>query len=270
MTSSLELCAPRPPFAGATRKVQSHLPAAAGRGGEGGRPIPGGNRRRRTVVRSSHLHLRLRLRNTGVAAVAVLWTTLGVASAVAGFDLLGERPLSDLGTDPGSTVLFGGGLVGAALLFVGFHAYVRDRFPVSATFSVAMLGGMAGQLVAGVVPIGGDGAAHRVHTAAALLLGASLPVLMWRFAAAQQPGPWRRATYGLFWAEAVACAAGLYLSSRRVAALAEILPAVVFHGWTVAVTVAADPAHRPRTNAPRSLLGRRRRPGFAALPGSTP
>ena len=178
-----------------------------------------------------------RLRETGLAAIVVLWTTMAAASLLAGFDLLGERPLSHLGTVPASALLFSGGLALAAVLLVGFHQFVRDRFPVSPTFSVAMLVGMAGQLVAAVVPIGGDGLAHRVHTTSALVLGASLPVLMWRFAAAQPGGRWRRLSYGLFWAEAVACAVGLWLSARSVAPVAEILPAAVFHAWIVAVTL---------------------------------
>jgi hypothetical protein len=183
-----------------------------------------------------------RLRETGLAAVVVLWTTLAAGSLLADFDLLGERPLSHLGTERASALLFSGGLVVAALLLVGFHTYVRDRFPVSPTFSVAMLVGMAAQLVAAVVPIGGAGLAHPVHTTSALVLGASLPVLMWRFAAAQPAGAWRRASYGLFWAEALACALGLWLSARSVAPVAEIVPAAVFHFWILAVTRAADRA----------------------------
>ena len=180
-----------------------------------------------------------RLRETGLAAVVVLWTTMAAGSLLAGFDLLGDRPLSHLGTERASALLFSGGLAVAALLLLAFHGYVRQRFPASPTFSAAMLVGMAGQLVAALVPIGGEGPAHRVHTTSALVLGACLPVLMWRFAAAQPPGPWRRLCYGLFWAEALACAVGLWLSARSIAPVAEILPAAVFHSWIVAVTLAS-------------------------------
>lgn len=126
---------------------------------------------------------------TGVAAVAAIWTLLLAATARAGFDLLGEEPLSDLGTRSPSAVLFTLGLAVPALLLTAFHRYVRDRFPVSSGFSVAMLVGLAGQLVAAFVPIGGEPAVHRVHTTSALVLGASLPLLMWRFAAGQPRGP---------------------------------------------------------------------------------
>ncbi len=176
-------------------------------------------------------------RYAGVAAVTVLWVSLGAGTLLTGFDLLGERPLSYLGSQDRSAVLFSGGLLVSALALVAFHRHLRARYPVTTLFSAAMLAGLAGQVVAALVPIAGDGAGHRVHTTAALVLGASLPLLMWRFAASQPEGSWRRLCYGLFWSEAAAVAVGLHLSARMVAPLAEILPAAVFHLWIVAVTV---------------------------------
>jgi hypothetical protein len=183
--------------------------------------------------------MRRSLRYAGIAAVLMLWTTLSAAAVVDGFELLGDQPISYLGSRPRSAALFTVGLAVAAALLVAFHQHVRVLFPVSLGFSVAMLVGMAGQIVAAFVPIGGNPALHRIHTISALVLGASLPVLMWRFAAAQPAGRWRRLTYSLFWAEALACAGGLWLSALGLAAVAEILPAVVFHAWVITLTVAA-------------------------------
>jgi hypothetical membrane protein len=177
------------------------------------------------------------LRLAGVAAVIVLWTTLPAGAALSGFDLLGEDPLSYLGTQAASALLFTGGLAVSGVLLVAFHEHLRDRYAVSGGFSAAMLIGLAGQLVAAFVPIGGDQLAHRIHTTSALVLGASLPVFMWRFAAAQPGGRLRGVAYGLFWAEVAACVAGLYLSSRHVAPVAEVLPAGVFHIWIIVLTV---------------------------------
>lgn len=178
------------------------------------------------------------LQYTGVAAVVVVWSTLLAATAITGFDLLGEHPLSYLATQSRSAVLFTIGLGLSAVLFVAFHAQVRRRHAVGLGFSTAMLAGLAGQMVAAFVPIGGHSTAHRIHTVSALALGASLPILMWRFAAGQAHGPWRRLAYVLFWAEAAACGLGLYLSANGVAPLAEIFPGAVFHAWVVSVTVA--------------------------------
>ncbi len=188
-----------------------------------------------------------RLRFTGVAGVATVWTTLLTAAAVSQFDMFGPEPLSYLGTDPRSSVLFAIGLAVPAILYTAFHRYLRGRYPTSIGFSIAMLGGLAGQMVAAFVPIGGDPTLHRIHTVSALGLGISLPLLMWRFAAAQPPGRWRRLTYRLAIAEVVACVVGVWLSSRSIAPVAEIVPGVVFHAWIFTVTFArpeAEPAVR--------------------------
>jgi len=187
----------------------------------------------------------------GIAAVATVWGTLLLATVLTAFDLLGPDPLSYLGTKDRSAALFAIGLAVPAMLLAVFHHEVRDSFPTGKGFTTAMLVGLAGQMVAAFVPIGGDAAAHRVHTTSALVLGASLPVLMWRFAAGQPASGWRRLCYGLFWVEVLACAVGLHLSSRGVAPLAEILPAAAFHVWVLVVTSAL----------PIADLGRRSRPG---------
>lgn len=182
---------------------------------------------------------------TGVAAVATIWVSLTAASVAVGFDLFGEQPISYLGTSSGPPWLFTLGLMVSALLLAAFHRFVRIRYPVGSGFSFAMLAGLGGQLVAAVVPIGGEAGAHRIHTTSALVLGASLPLLMWRFAAAQPPGRWRRVTYRIFFAEVLACAVGLYLSARSIAPVAEILPAAVFHIWVIVITFVGT-----RTSAP--------------------
>jgi hypothetical protein len=194
------------------------------------------------------------LRRAGVAGVVVIWAALLAATARAGFDVLGDRPLSYLGTLPRSAALFTLGLALSAVLFVAFHEYVRRAYPVSPGFSFAMLVGMAGQLVAAFVPIGGDPTLHRIHTTSALVLAASLPLFMWRFATAQAPGPWRRLAYGFVWAEVAACAGGLLLSSAHLAPVAEIVPAVVFHAWIATVTLGV--AQNPRPAVPPSAYHR--------------
>jgi len=182
--------------------------------------------------------MRRSLRYSGVVAVATVWSTFSAAALVSGFDLTGPDPLSYLGTRRPSAALFTVGMAVTAVLLAAFHRWVRDSFPVSTGFSVAMLVGLAGQMVSAFVPIGGDPTIHRIHTTSALILGVSLPLLMWRFAASQPPGAWRRLAYRLFWAEVAACAVGLYLSARGVAPVAEILPAAAFHAWVLTLTFA--------------------------------
>lgn len=173
-----------------------------------------------------------------MAAVVVLWVSVGAGVYRTGLDLLGDLPVSHLGTDPRSAWLFRGGLILAAGLMAGFSWFVFDWFSAPRTFLGAFLIGLVGQVVAAAVPLSGVGASHAVHTAGGLVLGASLPVLMWRFAAGLPSGRRRRAeSYALFWAEIAACIAGIALSSSMKAPIAEIVPAVGFDLWVIAVSI---------------------------------
>jgi len=154
-----------------------------------------------------------------------------------GLGFFDDEPLSYLGTDPRSRSLFRGGLLCAAVLLAGFSWFAKERCSTPTSFLAASLIGLGGQVVAAVVPISGTGAAYAVHTTAGLVLGISLPVLMWRFAAGQPPGRGRQESYGLFWLEAAACAVGVELSRSMRAPIAEVLPACAFHLWIAVVTV---------------------------------
>lgn len=148
-----------------------------------------------------------------------------------------DRPISYLGTDPRGIVLFRVGLLVAALGFSAFAVEVGRRLTRPTSFLVVFLGGQACQVVVALVSIAGRGTAHTVHTVAGILLGLSLPVLMWRYAAAQPPGRWRRVSYGLTALEVGGCVVGVALSAAGRAVVAEVAPAVVFHLWVVVITV---------------------------------
>lgn len=152
-----------------------------------------------------------------------------------GLSVTDDRPISYLGTDPRSMVLFRGGLMVATFLLVGFAWAVHRRLARPSGFLVVFLVGMAGQAVVATVSIAGEAAT--LHTTGGIVLGLSLPLLMWRFAAAQSPGRWRRQSYGLMWLEVASVVAGVALSRAEQAVVAEVVPAVVFHLWIIVVTV---------------------------------
>jgi hypothetical protein len=192
-----------------------------------------------------------RYRLSGVVAVAIVWCTLLLGARSAHLDLVGPRPLSDLARHASSFLLFDAGVAVAAVLFMVFQGYLRRRYPVGLSFSVVMLVGMTGQLVAAFVPLGGAGPANDVHVWSALVLGAALPLLMWRFAAAQPAGPWRRLCWQLFAAELAACVVGYALSVRHLAPLAEIVAGLWFHVWVIATTFVGP--DRPASGGRRGL-----------------
>jgi len=186
------------------------------------------------------------LRYAGLAAVVVLWVSVATGMYRAGLGFLDARPISYLGTDPRSALVFRGGLIVAAGLMAGFSWFAFERFSAPRSFLAASVMGLVGQVVAAVVLLSGPGSSHGVHTAGGLVLGASLPILMGRFAASAL-GPRRRiAGYALFLLELAACAAGIALSISGRAPVAEIVPALAFHLWVVVVTVwSATPAGGP-------------------------
>lgn len=185
--------------------------------------------------------------------MAVLWATVATGMAVTGLRLLDHRPISYLGTDDRTVLVFRVGLMVAAGLVAAFSFHVRSVFPAPPSFLVAALLGLVGQVVAAIVPLSGPGAAPAVHTAGGLALGLSLPVLMWRFASGQPPGRWRVVAYRLFWLEAAAALAGVLLSRAGRATLAEVLPALAFHLW-IAVVTARSPGRVGARPAPSLSL----------------
>jgi len=82
-----------------------------------------------------------------------------------------------------------------------------------------------------------DGPDRRIHTAAGIALGLSLPLLLWRYAAAQPPGRWRRQSYALLGLEVASCVVGVTLSALGLAVVAEVVPAVSFHLWVIVVAL---------------------------------
>lgn len=182
---------------------------------------------------------------SGVAAIAVLWVGIGVAVLRTGFSVVGDLPLSRLAADGRAVSIFGPSLAVAALLFVVFCLDVTRRYPVGRAFAVAMVAAMAGQLVTGVVPIGEPGESDPVHVAAGLVLGGLIPVFLGLFAVAQPAGQWRRVAVRLFLAQLAATVGGVALSGSGRAALAEMLPALLFHVWVVAVTLHVPEGPRP-------------------------
>lgn len=186
----------------------------------------------------------LKARYAGLAAVAVLWVSISVALSATSLPLTGSQPLNHLSEEPGSDLWFSGGLALAACLFVGFHSYLRTRFRLSTSFSVLMLIGMTAQFVAAVVPLGGDDVRSLVHQLSAMVLGASIPLFMWRFAVDQPRGEWRRLCFALVGLEVVACSVGIILSAQGAAPISQIIPVLPLHLWVVVVTC------KPRVDEP--------------------
>ncbi len=175
-----------------------------------------------------------KLRYGGVAVVVVLWIFVGAAMMRAHLGLFDSRPLSYLGTNPDSNRLFSCGLIVAALLMIGFSFYLRKRFQLNNWFSGTVLVGQLAQIIAAIIPYGGN--AKRYHTIAAFVLAFSIPAMMWLYAKQKKTN--QRLAYKFVIAELIDFVLGIgwFIFTNNAAPFSQILVAVVYHAWLIGLS----------------------------------
>lgn len=174
------------------------------------------------------------LRWAGPGAVIVLWVGILSAMRAAGLSFYGSMPLSSLGVNEHSDLLFSATLIIAALFLMLFCVYLNIRYKVTRGFTAIFMTGQVAQIVAAIVPFGGS--SKNFHSTAAFVLAFSLPLHIWLFAKSQS-GKLRQLAYQLLWLE-LACftlGIGTFVLTNKVAPLAQSLPAVAFHVWLVGI-----------------------------------
>lgn len=170
---------------------------------------------------------------TGTVAVVVLWAGTIIGMRLGGLSLFDHRPISYLGVNPGSDVLFSATLIGSALLFGIFGLYVSSRLDLPKRFLAAYMIGQFAQIVAAVVPYGGS---HKLqHTYAAFILAFSIPTYLYFFAQARLPKDFKAMANIIYKAEFICFVVGIgsFVFIKKVAPVTEILPALPFHTWAM-------------------------------------
>ncbi|GAC1387509.1 MAG: hypothetical protein NVS1B7_0810 [Candidatus Saccharimonadales bacterium] len=175
-------------------------------------------------------------RYTGVTSVAVLWLGISAALLLAHMSVLADRPLSYLGTNPKTALLFNTVVIFSAMLFLCFLRYIVINFQTSKIFIFSYVVGQICQIVVGFVPVQGSMLDHHIHTVAGLLLGLSLPVLIWLFARANRHAVFYQQAHIFSYVELGLCLIGIVLSRNTIGPLAEILAAGGFHAWIIWIT----------------------------------
>lgn len=176
---------------------------------------------------------------SGIAGVLVLWTGIPMAMHKTGLGLIDNRPLSYLGVDPISAILFNGSLLLSSFLFIIFAFYTTAKFNASKSFLGYFLVGQAGQIIAAISPYGENSDFRRLHTVAAFILAFSLPFLIRQFAISMKSGPDHKLYSNLFYFELIlfVVGIGLFVFTKGLAPLGEALPAIGFHAWIIVVTI---------------------------------
>lgn len=178
-------------------------------------------------------------RYAGIATVVIIWVFMLAALLRANLSIFGQEPLSSLGVSPSSATYFSIGLILAAISTFIFGYYINRVFTVPRSFNFALIIGQLGQVIAALVPFGGEQPAREIHTYAAFTLAFSLPVLMWRFAVTQKSLILRGQAYWLMWLEIAAFIIGIgtFVLIRKGAPFGQMLPAIGFHIWLVFVSL---------------------------------
>lgn len=161
-----------------------------------------------------------------------------IAMSQVGLGLIDSRPISHLGVDPESALIFSASLLASSFLFVNFGFYVRRTFNVTNKFLLYLLIGQAGQIIVATAPYGMNSQYRRIHTVAAFALAFSLPLLIRAFARSQVRSPYAVLYMWLFRFELVTFAIGmsLFIFTKGIAPLGEALPAIGYHVWIIVIT----------------------------------
>lgn len=176
----------------------------------------------------------------GVAGVFILWTGTLVSMSRAHLGLLDNRPVSFLGTDPSSRLIFSSSLILSAILFINFAFYVQRTFQVNNRFLKYFLIGQVCQIILAISPYG-ETAKGVIHLIAAFTLAFSLPLLIKQFTISQHDKQHHKLYLGLLRFEQVGfiIGMGLFIFSKGLAPLGEAMPAIGFHLWIFVVTYVA-------------------------------
>lgn len=179
------------------------------------------------------------MRFSGVAGVILLWTTTLLAMNRIDLGLVDTRPLSHLGIEPWSSVLFSTGLLVSSALFIIFAFYIKKAYGANQRFLFYFLIGQAGQIIVAIAPYGMNSSYRLVHTVAAFTLAFSLPFLIREFARSQTFTKYNKLFRSLFLIELVmfVVGIGIFTMTEGIAPIGEILPAVGFHIWIIVTTI---------------------------------
>jgi hypothetical protein len=181
-------------------------------------------------------------RYSGALGVLVVWIGLSLAMRRAGLGLIGDDPISYLGSIPLTARTFSGILLVSSMLFTGFAFYTWRTFSAGPLFLAFFIIGQVGQAIAALAEIGEQSSLAVVHTSAAYALGFSFPLLVWQFTRTQTKSRHYHLFLKLLVFELVTFTVGMgaFIFTKGYAPISEILVAIGFHIW-ILVLAFLDP-----------------------------
>jgi hypothetical protein len=178
---------------------------------------------------------------SGLAGVVIIWLGVGLAMFIGKLSLFSALPVSSLGVNPKTSVLFSLSLLISSGLFISFAYYIRSTYMIRNKFLTLFLVGQFGQIIVAIAPYGADSRYKLIHTIAAFILAFSLPYLIHQFYRSQALSTYRGLYRNLMLIEILLFIIGIgaFVFTKGIAPLGEILPTMGFHLWIIVTSIIA-------------------------------
>lgn len=180
------------------------------------------------------------LKYSGMMGIAVLWISVGLSLYITRFDVLGLRPISYLGVYSDSKYLFNSGLILASLLLILFLYYLSTQLRLSKPFIFFFTLGQVCQIIVALTPFNAASVIRPIHVVAGFLLAVTLPTTIWLFTRFPELSvQLKELSKRFFYAEIILFVLGIswFVFASTAGALSEILTAVAFDVWIVAISL---------------------------------
>ena len=178
-----------------------------------------------------------KFRYFGIVGIILLWVGTIIGMLRSGLSLVDTRPISYIGVATDSALFFNSLLFLSAVCFVLFGVYLYKSIGLNKSFLLVFLIGQIGQMIAAILPYGGQ--YKIVHTVAAFTLATAIPIFMYIFSKSKSLGNFKTSARRLFIAELIFFTVGIstFIFIDGISPIAEILPALPFHLWIILITV---------------------------------
>ncbi len=182
---------------------------------------------------------------SGILGIGVLWLSVGVSLFITRFNVLGNSPISYLGTYPQTKYIFNTGLILASVLLLTFAYHIRHKLAVSKAFLAVFTLGQVCQIIVALTPYTSKTILRPIHIISGFVLAITLPLSIGLFAkTAQLSKRIRTTSLYLFYGELLLFVLGIswFVLASSGGALSEIITAIVFDVWIITLSLQLKPS----------------------------
>lgn len=177
---------------------------------------------------------------SGILGIGTLWGSVGLSLYIARINILGKRPISDLGVYPSTKYLFNIGLILTSIFLLTFLHNLSKNLKLSKVFVATFMIGQICQIIIAFTPFNSTNILRPIHVIAGFAFAITLPLSIWLFS--KTPNISRRiktVSRCFFYTELLLFTIGIswFVLASRAGALSEMLTAIAFDLWIVVLTI---------------------------------